>query len=90
MFCSVPDFCKDAVNVYRTKKYIVKQDISVGERITGKLLFSVTTCSTKGLKVVINNMSKSLQTERISTVNAYHLQATPVDTKSNKSEKCFL
>ena len=29
MFCSVPDFCKDAVNVYRTKKYIVKQDISV-------------------------------------------------------------
>ena len=39
MFCSVPDFCKDAVNVYRTKKYIVKQDISIelndrGETIT--------------------------------------------------------
>ena len=55
-----------------------------------KLLFSVTTCSMKGLKAVTNNMSKSLQIERISTVNAYHLQATPVDTKSNKSEKCFL
>lgn len=29
MFCKIPDFCKDAVNVYRTKQYIVKQDISI-------------------------------------------------------------
>ena len=29
MICSIPDFCEEAVNVYRTKKYIVKQDISV-------------------------------------------------------------
>ena len=29
MICSIPDFCEEAVNVYRTKRYIVKQDISV-------------------------------------------------------------
>ncbi len=29
MFCNIPEFCEDAVNVYRTKRYIVKQDISV-------------------------------------------------------------
>ena len=29
MICSIPEFCEDAVNVYRTKRYIVKQDISV-------------------------------------------------------------
>ena len=29
MICSIPDFCEEAVNVYRTKKHIVKQDISV-------------------------------------------------------------
>ena len=39
MFNSIPKFCEDAVNVYRTKKYIVKQDISIeindsGETIT--------------------------------------------------------
>ena len=90
MFCSVPDFCKDAVNVYRTKNISLNKIYQLRERIMVKLLFSVTTCSMKGLKAVTNNMSKSLQIERISTVNAYHLQATPVDTKSNKSEKCFL
>lgn len=31
----MPDFCKGAVNVYRTKKYIVKQDISVEETDNG-------------------------------------------------------
>ena len=41
MFCSVPDFCKDAVNVYRTKRYIVKQDISVKETGNGeRIIFS--------------------------------------------------
>lgn len=39
MFGNIPEFCEDAVNVYRTKKYIVKQDISIeindrGETIT--------------------------------------------------------
>ena len=39
MLCNIPEFCEDAVNVYRTKKYIVKQDISIelndrGETIT--------------------------------------------------------
>ena len=29
MLCNIPGFCEDAVNVYRTKRYIVKQDISV-------------------------------------------------------------
>ena len=29
MFCNIPEFCEDAVNVYRTKRYIVKQNISV-------------------------------------------------------------
>lgn len=29
MFGNIPEFCEDAVNVYRTKKYIVKQDISI-------------------------------------------------------------
>ena len=29
MLCDIPEFCEDAVNVYRTKSYIVKQDISV-------------------------------------------------------------
>ena len=29
MVCNILEFCEDAVNVYRTKRYIVKQDISV-------------------------------------------------------------
>lgn len=41
MFCSIPEFCKDAVNVYRTKKYIVKQDILVEGTENGEtLIFS--------------------------------------------------
>ena len=42
MICSIPDFCEEAVNVYRTKKYIVKQDISVEMTDSGDtIIFSI-------------------------------------------------
>ena len=41
MLFSVPDFCKDAVNVYRTKRHIVKQDVSVERTENGEtIIFS--------------------------------------------------
>ena len=38
MMCNIPDFCESAVNVYRTKKYIVKQDMSVEDIGNGERL----------------------------------------------------
>ena len=35
---SIPDFCMDAVNVYRTKRYIVKQDLSVEQTDDGQTI----------------------------------------------------
>ena len=37
-FEKIPDFCKDAVNVYRTKHYIVKQDISLERDDNGDII----------------------------------------------------
>ena len=37
-FERIPDFCKDAVSVYRTKQYIVKQDISLERDDNGDII----------------------------------------------------
>ena len=37
-FERIPDFCKDAANVYRTKQYIVKQDISLERDGNGDII----------------------------------------------------
>ena len=29
MIMNIPEFCQDATNVYRTEKYIIKQEISI-------------------------------------------------------------
>lgn len=41
MICSTPDFCKNAVNVYRTKHHIVKQNVTIETTVSGEnIVFS--------------------------------------------------
>lgn len=73
---NIPDFIKDATNVYRTKGYIVKQVIGIQYDCKENTSYSATILSISGRQSATRNMRYSSVTGVTSTASACPLPCT--------------